>query len=38
MVSIGPVTSDELRLHGLEPDTEADQHDIDGLIAAIIGV
>ncbi|MGH2862427.1 MAG: uroporphyrinogen-III C-methyltransferase, partial [Solirubrobacteraceae bacterium] len=36
-VSIGPVTSDELRLHGLEPDIEAEEHDIDGLIAAIIG-
>ncbi len=36
-VSIGPVTSDELRLHGLEPDVEAEEHDIDGLIAAIIG-
>ncbi|MDE3134833.1 MAG: uroporphyrinogen-III C-methyltransferase, partial [Acidobacteriota bacterium] len=37
MVSIGPVTSDELRLHGLEPDLEATEHDIDGLVAAIIG-
>jgi uroporphyrinogen III methyltransferase/synthase len=36
VVSIGPVTSDELRLHGLEPDVEAEEHDIDGLIAAII--
>jgi uroporphyrinogen III methyltransferase/synthase len=36
-VSIGPVTSDELRRHGLEPDIEAAEHDIDGLIAAIIG-
>jgi uroporphyrinogen III methyltransferase/synthase len=35
-VSIGPVTSDELRRHGLEPDIEADAHDIDGLVAAII--
>ncbi|HWE58699.1 MAG TPA: uroporphyrinogen-III C-methyltransferase [Solirubrobacteraceae bacterium] len=35
-VSIGPVTSDELRVHGLQPDIEADEHDIDGLIAAII--
>jgi len=35
-VSIGPVTSEELRAHGLEPDIEAAQHDIDGLIAAII--
>ena len=37
MVSIGPVTSDELRLHGLEPDVEAAEHDIDGLVAAIMG-
>ena len=37
MVSIGPVTSDELRTHGLEPDVQATQYDLDGLIAAIIG-
>ena len=37
MVSIGPVTSAELRTHGLEPDVEATEHDLDGLIAAIIG-
>ncbi len=37
VVSIGPVTSDELRSHGLVPDIEAEQHDIDGLIAAIAG-
>jgi uroporphyrinogen III methyltransferase/synthase len=36
VVSIGPVTSDELRSHGIEPDIEAEQHDIDGLIAAIM--
>ncbi|HWD69013.1 MAG TPA: uroporphyrinogen-III C-methyltransferase [Solirubrobacteraceae bacterium] len=36
-VSIGPVTSEELRRHGLGPDVEAAEHDIDGLIAAIIG-
>ncbi|HTW12050.1 MAG TPA: uroporphyrinogen-III C-methyltransferase [Solirubrobacteraceae bacterium] len=36
-VSIGPVTSEELRAHGLTPDIEAAQHDIDGLVAAIIG-
>jgi uroporphyrinogen III methyltransferase / synthase len=35
-VSIGPVTSDELRQHGLEPDIEAQEHDIDGLVAAMI--
>ncbi len=36
LVSIGPVTSAELREHGLEPDIEAEDHDIDGLIAAIV--
>jgi uroporphyrinogen III methyltransferase/synthase len=36
VVSIGPVTSDELRSQGIEPDIEAEQHDIDGLIAAIM--
>jgi uroporphyrinogen III methyltransferase/synthase len=36
LVSIGPVTSDALRAHGHEPDVEADRHDIDGLIAALI--
>jgi uroporphyrinogen III methyltransferase / synthase len=35
-VSIGPVTSAALREHGLEPDVEASQHDIDGLIAAMV--
>ena len=35
-VSIGPVTSAALREHGLEPDVEASQHDIDGLIAALV--
>jgi uroporphyrinogen III methyltransferase/synthase len=35
-VSIGPVTSDELRRHGLDPDVEAEDHDIDGLVAAIM--
>jgi uroporphyrinogen III methyltransferase/synthase len=37
VVSIGPVTSDELRSQGMPPDIEAEEHDIDGLIAAIIG-
>jgi uroporphyrinogen III methyltransferase/synthase len=35
-VSIGPVTSATLREHGLEPQVEASQHDIDGLIAALV--
>jgi uroporphyrinogen III methyltransferase/synthase len=36
LVSIGPVTSDALRANGLEPHTEAAQHDIDGLVAALV--
>lgn len=33
--SIGPVTSETLRKHGIEPAFEAKQHDIPGLVAAI---
>jgi uroporphyrinogen III methyltransferase / synthase len=36
LVSIGPITSAALREHGLEPDVEADRHDIDGLIEALV--
>jgi len=36
VVSIGPVTSRTLREHGIEPDVEAERHDIDGLIAALV--
>jgi uroporphyrinogen III methyltransferase / synthase len=36
VVSIGPVTSQTLREHGLEPHVEAGQHDIDGLVAAMV--
>ena len=36
IVSIGPVTSAALREHGLEPHLEADRHDIDGVIAALM--
>jgi len=36
VVSIGPVTSETLREHGIEPDVEAAEHDIDGLVAALI--
>ena len=36
IVSIGPVTSATLREHGLEPDVEADRHDIDGIIEALL--
>jgi uroporphyrinogen III methyltransferase/synthase len=36
LVSIGPVTSEALREHGLEPHVEAEEHDIDGLVAALL--
>jgi uroporphyrinogen III methyltransferase/synthase len=36
IVSIGPVTSETLREHGLTPDIEAERHDIDGLVAALV--
>ncbi|HKG03673.1 MAG TPA: uroporphyrinogen-III C-methyltransferase [Conexibacter sp.] len=36
LISIGPVTSDALRSHGLDPHAEAEQHDIDGLLAALV--
>jgi uroporphyrinogen III methyltransferase / synthase len=36
IVSIGPVTSATLREHGLEPHVEAEQHDVDGLVAALV--
>jgi uroporphyrinogen III methyltransferase/synthase len=36
IVSIGPVTSATLREHGLGPDVEAADHDIDGLVAALL--
>jgi uroporphyrinogen III methyltransferase/synthase len=36
IVSIGPVTSATLREHGLEPHVEATNHDIDGLVEALL--
>jgi uroporphyrinogen III methyltransferase/synthase len=36
IVSIGPVTSQTLREHGLEPHVEAERHDVDGLIEALL--
>jgi uroporphyrinogen III methyltransferase/synthase len=36
LVSIGPVTSAALRDHGLEPAVEAQRHDIDGLVDALL--
>jgi uroporphyrinogen III methyltransferase/synthase len=37
IVSIGPATSETLREHGLEPDVEASDHDVDGVIRALLG-
>jgi uroporphyrinogen III methyltransferase/synthase len=36
IVSIGPVTSDTARAAGLSVDVEAGQHDVDGLLAALL--
>lgn len=36
IVSIGPVTSQTLREHGLEPHVEAQQHDVEGLVEALL--
>ena len=36
LASIGPVTSDTLREHGRAPDVEAERHDIDGLVDALV--
>jgi uroporphyrinogen III methyltransferase/synthase len=36
VVSIGPVTSATLREHGIEPHVQAERHDIDGLVAALL--
>jgi uroporphyrinogen III methyltransferase / synthase len=36
LVSIGPITSAELRRRGFEPHVEAVRHDIDGLLDALI--
>ncbi|MDX6549014.1 MAG: uroporphyrinogen methyltransferase / synthase [Gaiellales bacterium] len=36
-VSIGPVTSATLREHDVEPVTEADPHDVEGLVEAVLG-
>ncbi|HTC73596.1 MAG TPA: uroporphyrinogen-III C-methyltransferase [Solirubrobacteraceae bacterium] len=36
IVSIGPITSQTLREHGLEPDIEAATYDVEGMIAALL--
>jgi uroporphyrinogen III methyltransferase/synthase len=36
VVSIGPVTSATLREYGLEPHVEAERHDVEGLVAALV--
>jgi uroporphyrinogen III methyltransferase/synthase len=36
LVSIGPVTSQTLREHGLAPHVEAERHDVEGLLAALV--
>ncbi len=36
IVSIGPVTSEAVRAAGLEVHVEAEQHDVDGLLAALL--
>jgi uroporphyrinogen III methyltransferase / synthase len=36
IVSIGPVTSETLREHGLKPHVEAERHDVDGVIEALL--
>ena len=36
IVSIGPVTSETLREHGLEPHVEAQRHDVEGVLEALV--
>ncbi len=36
VVSIGPVTSESVRAAGLEVDVEAERHDVDGLLQALL--
>jgi uroporphyrinogen III methyltransferase/synthase len=36
IVSIGPATSETLREHGLEPHIEAQRHDVEGMIEALL--
>ena len=36
VVSIGPITSETLREHGVAVDVEAGEHDVDGVLAALV--
>jgi uroporphyrinogen III methyltransferase/synthase len=36
IVSIGPITSETLRSAGLEVHVEAERHDVDGLLTALL--
>ena len=36
IVSIGPITSETARAVGLKVDAEAERHDVDGLLAALL--
>ena len=36
IVSIGPITSEALREHGLRPHVEASRHDIEGVLQALL--
>ncbi len=36
LVSIGPITTEALRDHGLQPQVEAASHDVEGLLAALL--
>jgi uroporphyrinogen III methyltransferase/synthase len=36
IVSIGPATSATLREHGLEPHVEASEHDVEGVVSALL--
>jgi uroporphyrinogen III methyltransferase/synthase len=36
LASIGPITSETLRERGLEPDVEAERHDVEGLVEALV--
>ena len=36
LASIGPITTEALREHGLDPDIEATEHTPDGLVAALV--